>query len=107
MNDVLTRAACDFEDDARRRQNIAKDIENEIAIAYCRRRVLAVIGHLPRTFNLALARLRHALSLQRLLVISVRGLYGTASLSHHCRNHATSRNVTKAPALIARGFTLQ
>jgi hypothetical protein len=33
MNDVLTRAACDFEDDTRHRQDIAKDIENEIAIA--------------------------------------------------------------------------
>jgi hypothetical protein len=32
MNDVLTRAACDFEDDTCRRQNIAKDIENEIPI---------------------------------------------------------------------------
>ena len=45
MNDVLTRAACDFEDDTHHRQDIAKDIENEIAIADCRRRVLAVIGH--------------------------------------------------------------
>jgi hypothetical protein len=52
MNDVLTRAACDFEDDTCRRQNIAKDIENEIAIPYCRRCVLAVIGHLPHTFKL-------------------------------------------------------
>ena len=51
MNDVLTRAACDFEDDTRHRQDVAKDIENEIAIAHCCRRVLAVIGHLPRTFN--------------------------------------------------------
>ena len=55
MNDVLTRAACDFEDDARHWQDIAKNIENEIAITYCRRRVLAVIDHRPRTFNLALA----------------------------------------------------
>ena len=55
MNDVLTRAACDFEDDTRHRQDISKDIENEIAIAYCRGRVLAVIDHLPRTFNFALA----------------------------------------------------
>ena len=55
MNYVLTRAACDFEDDTRRRQDIAKDIENEIAIADCRGRVLSVIGHLPRTFDLALA----------------------------------------------------
>ena len=57
MNDVLARAACDFEDDALRRQDITKDIENEIAIAQCCRRVLAVIDHLPRTFNLALASL--------------------------------------------------
>ena len=57
MNDVLARAACDFKDDARRRQDIAKDIENEIAITDCRRRVLAVIDHLPRTFNLALGSL--------------------------------------------------
>jgi len=35
MNDVLSRAACDFEDDTRHRQDIAKDVENEIAIAYC------------------------------------------------------------------------
>ena len=55
MNDVLTRAACDFEDDTRRRQDIAKDIEDEIAVTYGRRRVQAVIGHCPRTFNLALA----------------------------------------------------
>jgi len=55
MNDMFARAACDFEDYARRRQDIAKDVENEIAITYCRRRVLAVIGHLPRTFDLALA----------------------------------------------------
>ncbi len=33
MDDVLARAACDFENDARRRQNISKHIENEIAIA--------------------------------------------------------------------------
>jgi hypothetical protein len=46
MNDMLARAACDFEDDACHRQEVAKDIENEIAIAYCRGRVLAVIGHL-------------------------------------------------------------
>ena len=32
MNDVLAGAACDFEDDTRRRQDAAKDIENEIAI---------------------------------------------------------------------------
>jgi hypothetical protein len=33
MNDVLARAACDLKDDSRRWQDIAKDIENEIAIA--------------------------------------------------------------------------
>jgi hypothetical protein len=55
MNDMLARAACDFKDYTRRRQDIAKDIENEIAITYCRRRLLAVIGHLPRTFSLAYA----------------------------------------------------
>jgi hypothetical protein len=32
MNDVLARAACDFEDYAAHWQDIAKDIENEIAI---------------------------------------------------------------------------
>jgi hypothetical protein len=51
MNDMLARAACDFEDDACHRQDVAKDIENEIAIAYCRRRVLAMVGHLSRTFT--------------------------------------------------------
>ena len=79
VNDVLTRAACDFEDDTRHRQDVAKGIENEIAIAYCRGRVLAVIDHLPRTFNFALASLT-----PRAFVVScdsVRGVYGTASLS--------------------------
>jgi len=33
MNDVLARAARDFEDDALRRQDITKDTENEVAIA--------------------------------------------------------------------------
>ena len=33
MNDVLARAACDFEGQALRRQDITKDTENEIAIA--------------------------------------------------------------------------
>jgi len=33
MDDVLARAACDFENDARHRQDISKNIENEIAIA--------------------------------------------------------------------------
>jgi hypothetical protein len=61
MNDVLTRAACDFKDDTRHRQDIAKDIKDEIAVADCRRRVLAVVGHRSRTFNLAWGSLRHAL----------------------------------------------
>src|SRR5271170_1701736 len=55
MNDVLARAACDFKDYARSRQDIAKNIENEIAVTHCRRRVLPVIGHLPRTFYSASA----------------------------------------------------
>ena len=45
MNDVLARAACDFKDDARRRQDIAKDIENEIAITQCCGRILAIVAH--------------------------------------------------------------
>ena len=79
MNDVLARAACDFEDDTRRRQDIAKDIENEIAITYCRRRTLAMIDHLTPTFSLVLASLTprasvsvgrvRMCSLQRFLVI--------------------------------------
>ena len=49
INDVLARAACDFEDDALRRQDITKDTENEIAIAQCRRGILAgVVHHHPR-----------------------------------------------------------
>jgi hypothetical protein len=48
MNDML---ACDFEDDARLWQDIAKDIENEIAIAQCRRRILAVVAHLLHGFR--------------------------------------------------------
>jgi hypothetical protein len=79
--DVLTRAACDFEDDARQRQGIAKDIENEIAITKCRRRVPAVIGHLRRTFNFALPRLRHALSLQRFPLIR----FEASTARPHCR----------------------
>jgi CspA family cold shock protein len=67
MNDMLTRAACDFEDDTRRRQNIAKDVENEIAIAYCRRRALAVIGHFARTFNLAFAQVRWPIRRERIM----------------------------------------
>ena len=103
MNDVLTRAACDFEDDTRHRQDTAKDIENEIAITECRRRVLAVIGHLRRTFNFALASLTPRAFFAEASLNSVRGVYGTArpSLSHHCRNHATSRDVTTTPSLIA------
>src|SRR5580692_10904295 len=101
MNDVLTRAACDFEDDTRHRQDIPKDIENEIAITECRRRILAVIGHLPRTFNFALASLTPRAFVAEVSLDSVRGVYGTASLSHHCLNHATSRDVTTTPSLIA------
>jgi hypothetical protein len=33
MDDVLARAARDFENDARRRRDISKNIENEIEIA--------------------------------------------------------------------------
>ena len=86
MNDMLARAACDFDDDTRRRQDIAKDIENEIAITYCRRRVLAAIGHLPRTFDLALAWLTPRASvsfarssdmfIEEISRYSVRGVYG-------------------------------
>ena len=90
MNDVLARAACDFEDGTRHRQDIAKDIENEIAIADCRRRVLAVIGHLLRTFNLALAPLTRRRFCCGVSRDSVRGVYGTASLSHYCRNRDLS-----------------
>jgi hypothetical protein len=90
MNDVLTRAACDFEDDTRHRQDIAKDIENEIAIAYCCRRVPAVIGHLPPTFHLALAPLTPRAFVAEVSCGSVRGVYGTASLSHYCRNRDLS-----------------
>ena len=53
MNDVLAGAACDFENDTPRRQDAAKDIKNEIAITYGCKRVLAMIGHLPRIFDLA------------------------------------------------------
>jgi hypothetical protein len=50
MDDILARAACDsrmtpvIED-------IAKDIENEIAITQCRRRILAVVAHLPQGYR--------------------------------------------------------
>jgi ABC-type Fe3+-hydroxamate transport system substrate-binding protein len=98
MNDVLTRTACDFEDDTRHRQNIAKDVENEIAITDCRGRVLAVIAHVPRTINLAWGALRaFVVEVSR---ESVRGVYDTASLSPHYRNHAIPRDVTKTPTLI-------
>ena len=51
MNDMLASAACDFEDDARLWQDIAKDIEDEIAIAQCRRRILAAVAPiLPHAF---------------------------------------------------------
>ena len=51
INDVLARAACDFEDDALRRQDIPKDTENEIAIAQCCRGILAgVVHHHPHAF---------------------------------------------------------
>ena len=79
MNDVLTRAACDFEDDTRHRQDTAKDIENEIAITECRRRVLAVIGHLRRTFDFALASLTPRAFVAEVSLDSVRGVYGMAA----------------------------
>ncbi|HEY2140108.1 MAG TPA: hypothetical protein VGH00_08505 [Chthoniobacterales bacterium] len=100
MNDVLARAACDFEDDTCRRQDIAKDIENEIAIPYRRRCVLAVIGHLPLHSTRLWPRLRDALSLQRFLAIR----FDASTAHHHCRIIvATTRplDVTKAPSLIA------
>ena len=51
MNDVLARAARDFEDDAPCRQDITKDTENEIAIAQCCRGILAsVVHHHPQAF---------------------------------------------------------
>jgi hypothetical protein len=50
MDDMLASAAGDFKDDARHRQHIAKDIENEVAIAHCCRRILAVVAHLPQAF---------------------------------------------------------
>src|SRR5271167_70208 len=103
MNDVLARAACDFEDDTPHRQDIAKDIENEIAITYCCRRVLAMIGHLPRTFDTTWLELclRHArqsasrrvriCSLQRFLVIRFDASTAWPLLCRCChwRNHAT------------------
>jgi hypothetical protein len=44
MNDVLARAACDPKDDSHRWQDIARDIENEIAIAKHRRCILAIVA---------------------------------------------------------------
>jgi hypothetical protein len=77
----VARAACDFEDDTRHRQDVAKDIENEIAITDCRRRVLAVIDHLPPTFNLALAPLS-----PRAFVVKVsRDTLEASTARHHCR----------------------
>jgi hypothetical protein len=46
MNDVLTPATCDLNDDSRRWQ----DIENEIPIAQWGRRILAVFAHCARAF---------------------------------------------------------
>ena len=46
INDVLARAACDFEDDALRRQDIPKDTENEIAIAQRCRGILMGVDHI-------------------------------------------------------------
>jgi hypothetical protein len=40
---MLGWPACDFKDDVSHRQEIAKDIENEVAIMQCRRRILAVV----------------------------------------------------------------
>jgi hypothetical protein len=89
MNDVLTRAACDFKDDTRHRQDIAKDTENEIAIAYCRRRVLAVIGHLPRTFNLDLAPLTPRAFVAEVISV-IRFEAYTSTARHHCRINVTT-----------------
>ena len=50
MNDVLARAAGDFEDDALCRQDIPKDTENEIAIAKCCRGILTGVVHHPHAF---------------------------------------------------------
>jgi hypothetical protein len=47
MNDVLARAACDLEDDPLCRQDITKDIDNEIAIAQRCRSMLAGVVHHP------------------------------------------------------------
>src|SRR5271166_7212274 len=50
MDDVLARAARDFEDDPLCRQDITKDAENEIAIAQCCGGILTEVGHHPRAF---------------------------------------------------------
>ena len=50
MNDVLARAACDLKDDSRRWQDIAKDIENEIAITQCCGRIRRSWPILPHAF---------------------------------------------------------
>ena len=89
VNDMLAGAACDFEDIALCRQNLTKDIENEIAIPYCRRCVLAVIGHLPHTFNSALAPLtRRAFVAEVISVIRFEAYTSTAR--HHCRINVTT-----------------
>ena len=51
MDDMLSSAACDFKNVARRWQDVAKDVENEIAIARCRGRKLTVVAHLPNVFR--------------------------------------------------------
>ena len=95
MIDVLTGATCNFEDEARRRQDIAKDIQNKIAIACRGGRVLAVIGHLRSASNLLWPRLRNA-SLRSFLRIRFESL-----VRHHCRNNATYHYATKARSVIA------
>src|ERR1700722_12130169 len=81
MNDVLTRAACDFEDETRHRQDVAKDIENEVAVADGCGRVLAVIDHLLRTFDLALASLTPHAFVAEFLAIR----FEASTARHHCR----------------------
>ena len=81
MNDVFSRAACDFEDDTRHWQDISKDIENEIAIAYGCGRMLTVIDHLPRTFDSALASLPPRAFVQEFPLIRSRRL----TARPHCR----------------------
>jgi hypothetical protein len=50
MDDVLARAAGDFEDDALRRQDITKDTQNEIAIAQRCRGILTGVVHRLHAF---------------------------------------------------------